>query len=151
MNAWTLAILPLIGVVLGAGLQFLLTRASSREQHTETLRSQAYADYLRAVAATGHLRSDEDLRDAHRDAADAKARIAVYGTVDVIRALARFEESGAVLSDGPASRAFVSFVSSMRPNSDDVSDHELELPLLGAPPDKALHPTSDRKATRPSP
>src|SRR5215213_8935134 len=116
MNAWTLATLPLIGVVLGAGLQFLLTRATAREQQTATLRSQAYADYLRAVAAAGHLRSDEDLRDAHRDAADAKARIAVYGTVDVIKARARFEESGAVLSHSPASRAFVSLVSAMRPS-----------------------------------
>ena len=151
MNAWALAILPLIGVVLGAGLQFLLTRATAREQQTATLRSEAYADYLRAVAASGHLRSDEGLRDAHREAADAKARIAVYGTVDVIRALERFEESGAVLSDGPASRAFVSLVWSIGPNSDHVSDHELELLLLGAPPDKALHPMSDRKATRPSP
>jgi hypothetical protein len=136
MNAWTLAIMPLIGVVLGAGLQFLLTRANAREQQTATLRSQAYADYLRAVAAASHLRSDEDLRDAHRDAADAKARIAVYGTVDVIRALARFEESGAVLSDGPASRAFVSLVSSMRRNVGDVSEHEVELLLLGAPPER---------------
>jgi hypothetical protein len=138
MNALALAILPLIGVVLGAGLQFLLTRATAREQQSATLRSQAYADYLRAVAAAGHLRSDEDLRDAHREAADAKARIAVYGTVDVIKALARFEESGAVLSNDAASRAFVSLVSAMRSNSGDVSDHELELLLLGPRPNKEL-------------
>jgi len=140
MNAWTLAILPLIGVVLGGGLQFLLTRATASEQQTATLRSQAYADYLRAVSMAGHLRSDQDLRDAHRDAADAKARIAVYGTVDVIKAMARFEEFGAVLSDGPASRAFVCLVSAMRAKSGDVSEHELELLLLGAPPNKAPAP-----------
>ena len=148
MNTWALATLPLIGVVLGAGLQFLLTRATAREQQTATLRSQAYADYLRAVAAAGHLRSDEDLRDAHRDAADAKARIAVYGTVDAIKALARFEESGAVLSNAPASRAFVSLVSSMRPESGDVSEHELELLLLGAQPNNTPRPTLASKPTR---
>ena len=71
--------------------------------------------------------------------ADAKARIAVYGTVDVIKALARFEESGAVLSHGPASRAFVSLVSTMRPKSGYVSEHELELLLLGALPKKTPH------------
>src|SRR5713226_1408460 len=113
MNTWALALLPLVGVVLGAGLQFLLSRAATREQHAVTLRFQAYADYLRAVAAAGHLRSDEDLRDAHRDAADAKARIAVYGSTEVIKALSRFEEAGAVLSDGPSGRAFVSIVSAM--------------------------------------
>ena len=91
-----IAALPLTGVVLGATLQFWLVRAATREQHAVTLRSQAYADYLRAVAASGHLRSDDDLRNAHRDAADAKARIAVYGSTDFIKALSRFEEAGAV-------------------------------------------------------
>jgi hypothetical protein len=100
------------------------------------------------VAAAGHLRSDEDLRDAHRDAADAKARIAVYGSTDVIKALSRFEEAGAVLSDGPAARAFVSLVSAMRSGAGIVSDHELELLLLGALPNKALHPTPPASLAR---
>lgn len=80
MNDWMIAILPVLGVILGAALQFWFSRTAEREKHAATLQSQAYADYLRAVAAAGHLRSDEDLRDAHRDAADAKARIAVYGS-----------------------------------------------------------------------
>lgn len=131
MDTWAIATLPLVGVVLGAVLQFWLTRSAAREQHGDTLRSQAYADYLRAVAAAGHLRSDEDLRDAHRDAADAKARIAVYGTAEVIKALSRFEEAGAVITGGPAARAFVALVSSMRPSGGAVPDRELELLLLG--------------------
>lgn len=135
MPTWAIAVLPLIGVVLGAALQFWLSRAAAREQHTVTLRSQAYADYLRAVAAAGHLRSDEDLRDAHRDAADAKARIAVYGSTDVIKALARFEKAGAILSDGPAAKAFVSLVAAMRPGADAPDENELELLLLGRRPD----------------
>src|SRR5439155_20088379 len=93
---------------------FWLTRAAERNKHAETLQSQAYADYLRAVAAAAHLRCDEDLRNAHRDAADAKARIAVYGGAAVIAALARFEDAGAVITRGPAADAFVSLVSSMR-------------------------------------
>ena len=132
MNTWAIAVLPLVGVVIGAGLQFLLSRAATREQHAATLRSQAYSDYLRAVAASGHLRSDDDLRDAHRDAADAKARIAVYGSTDVINALSRFEESGAVLSNVGASRAFVSLVAAMRLGAGRVSEHDLELLLFGA-------------------
>lgn len=131
METWAIVVLPLVGVVLGAALQFWLSRATAREHRAETLRSQAYADYLRAVAAAGHLRSDEDLRDALRDAADAKARIAVYGTAEVIEALSRFEEAGAILSDGPGARAFVSLVSVMRPAGGDVPNHELELLLLG--------------------
>ncbi|SRR6266511_3745571 len=133
MNTWAVALLPLVGVVLGAGLQFLLSRAATREQRAATLRSEAYADYLRAVAASGHLRSDEDLRDAHRDAADAKARIAIYGTTDVVRALSCFEEAGAMLSDAAGAKAFVSLVGAMRLGAGQPSEHELELLLLGAP------------------
>lgn len=137
MDTWAIAILPLVGVVLGASLQFWLSRAAAREQHVDTLRSQAYADYLRAVAAAGHLRSDEDLRDAQRDAADAKARIAVYGSPEVIKALASFEGAGAVISDGPGARTFVSLVSAMRSGKTVVSSHELELLLLGLPKEGA--------------
>ncbi len=94
MIGFGIAILPLLGVLLGAALQFWLSRASEEKKRIEALRSQAYADYLRAVALSAHLRSDEDLRDAHLNAADAKARIAVYGSVPVLRALAEFEETG---------------------------------------------------------
>ncbi len=131
MNDWTIAILPVLGVILGAALQFWFSRAAEREKHAATLQSQAYADYLRAVAAAGHLRSDEDLRDAHRDAADAKARIAVYGSASVIKALSRFEETGAILTDSPSTEAFVALVSSMRSAGSTVPDRELKIVLLG--------------------
>ena len=116
---------------MGAALQFWLSLAAEREKHTDALRSQAYADYLRAAAAAGHLRSDEDLRDAHRDAADAKARIAVYGSASVIKALSRFEETGAILTNDPSTEAFVALVSSMRSAGSTVPNRELKIVLLG--------------------
>ncbi len=132
MDNWAVAILPLAGVVVGAVLQFWLSRTAEREKHAADLQSHAYADYLRAVAAAAHLRSDEDLRDAHRDAADAKARIAVYGTVSVIGALSRFEETGQVLHEARSRRAFLALVSSMRSGGNAVPDRELELVLFGS-------------------
>jgi hypothetical protein len=140
MDSWVIAALPLIGVVLGAGLQFLFSRTAAREKHVETLQSQAYVDYLRAVSAAGHLRSDEDLRDAHRDAADAKARIAVYGSSEVINALSRFEEVGAIVSDGPGATAFVALVKAMRSKAGAVTDRDLELLLLGSPRNAHIAP-----------
>jgi hypothetical protein len=44
------------------------------------------------------------------EAADAKARLSVYGTSDVIAALARFEEIGAVIDNPKARAAFVTLV-----------------------------------------
>jgi hypothetical protein len=99
LGSLTAAIWPLVGVFLGAALQFWFSRAAARDQHAATQRSAAYSDYLRAVAASAHLRSDEEFRDALRDAADAKARIAVYGSDEVIAALASFERAGAVINE----------------------------------------------------
>ena len=138
MSDWAIAFLPLVGVIVGGALQFWLSRSAEREKHTEVLRAQAYADYLRAVAAAGHLRSDEDLRDAHRDAADAKTRIVVYGSAAVVSALARFEEAGAALNNGRADAAFITLVSAMRHNNAVVADRDIELVLLGTANRKPL-------------
>lgn len=131
MNTWAIAILPLVGVALGATLQSWLSRAAARELHAESLRSQACSDYLRAVAAAGHLRTDEDLRDAHRNAADAKSRIAVYGSAETVTALSRFEEAGAIINDGPGAEAFIALVASMRPARGAVPARDLKTILLG--------------------
>lgn len=131
MSEWITALLSLLGVALGAGLQFASSRAVERARHGEELQARSYADYLRAVAAAGHLRSDEDLRDAHRDAADAKARIAVYGRAPVVQALARFEQTGAVLSNPESCAAFIALVGSMRGPGEAVTSRDLEVVLLG--------------------
>ena len=131
MEPWVIAILPLLGVVLGVALQFWLGRTGAREQYEETLRFQAYADYLRAVAAAVYFRTDGDSLDAQRDVADAKARIAIYGSVKVVEALSRFEEAGAMISDGPGTQTFVALVSAMRPTGGAVSNRVLELILIG--------------------
>jgi hypothetical protein len=131
MNGWLIAVLPLIGVIVGAALQHVLGRTAEKERQVYTLRTAAYVDYLRAVAAAGHLRSDEDLRDAHRDAADAKSRIAVYGSAKVVHALAQFEEAGAVLDNACAYNAFIQLVAAMRPWGESLSLRDIELVLFG--------------------
>lgn len=126
--------LSLVGVVLGAGLQFLGSRSAERVSRGEGLRAAAYSEYLRAVAASGHARSDGDLSDARRDAADAKARIAVYGSATVVGALARFEQTGAALATQESQKTFVTLVSQMRPEGEGVAPRDLELVLFGPGP-----------------
>jgi coenzyme F420-reducing hydrogenase beta subunit len=70
-------------------------------------------------------------REALKNAADAKARIAIYGTPGVIRALARFEETGLVLSNSTSDDAFLGIVSAMRENHKGVSARDLRLVLMG--------------------
>ena len=104
------AVLPVAGVVVGATLQYALSRRTEARKQRQMLRDQAYVDYLRAVADAAHIRSDEDARNAFAAAANAKARIAVYGEPHVIQALAEFEVSGAQLAGAEGRRRFVDLV-----------------------------------------
>lgn len=130
MNDWGIAFFPLLGVAVGAGLQFIASRANERDRQVNQLRDEAYADYLRAVAASAHLRSDDDLVEALKAAADAKARIVVYGASEVIAALARFEGAGSNLTSESSVVAFVALIGAMRPGRD-VSEKEIMQILLG--------------------
>ena len=69
-------------------------------------------------------------RLARAEAADAKARMAVYGASRAIAALARFEEVGPVLDTPNAKGVFAALVIAMR-DGDSPSKTDLELVLFG--------------------
>jgi hypothetical protein len=129
MTGWT-AILPLVGVALGALLQFWLSRGAEARKQLELLRSQAHVDYLRAVANAAHASSSDERRSAVTQAADAKARIAVYSTADVVHALARFEEAGPALDNARSTDFFLALVSAMRGPSH-ADENDLRAILIG--------------------
>ena len=128
MSAWT-AILPLVGILVGAILHHWFSRAAETSKQVSLLRSAAYVDYLRAVARLAHSSTSEERSTALLGASDAKARIAIYGTTPVVRALARFEEGGPVLDNADSMQRFVEFVSAAGVSN--ASPAELKLVLLG--------------------
>src|SRR5437764_13652876 len=113
MSDWT-AVLPLAGVVIGAAMQYWFSRTAESRKQIQLLQSQSYVDYLSAVSEAAHAQSLQDAGLARAKAADAKARMAVYGTTSVISALARFEETGAALNTPEAEACFVAVVKAMR-------------------------------------
>lgn len=129
MNGWA-AVLPLLGVVIGATIQYWTSRAAESRKQLQLLRSQCYVDYLRAVTKAAHASSPDSGRQAMAEAADAKARIAVYGTSRAIAALARFEEIGPVLDTPRSQGVFAALVTAMR-EGDSPSQADLELVLFG--------------------
>lgn len=131
MSNWAFSLLPLLGVIIGAMLQFLLSKASERNKRIESLRAEAYADYLRAIAASAHSQSDSDRLAAIRSAADAKTRIVVYGTGSVVRAIAKFERAGATTANKEGVWALTEIVSVMRDSAPDVSPRDIEVLLVG--------------------
>jgi hypothetical protein len=129
MSGWT-AILPLIGVAIGALLQHWLSRNAEARKQLELLRSQAYVDYLRAVAKAAHASSSDAQRSALADAADAKARIAVYGSARVVQALAAFEQAGPTLDNPRSIACFLAVVSAMRIQAGAASTDDLKAMLI---------------------
>lgn len=127
MNGW----LPIIGVVIGAVMQYWFSRAVEARKQIQLVQTQAYVDFLRAVTKSAHATSPEASRSAQADAADAKARVAVYGTAEVIIALARFEEKGAVLDNSETKAAFIALVGAMRQKQGEASPNDLGLVLFG--------------------
>ncbi len=131
MNGWTNA-LPLVVVMVGAAMTYWFSRLAESRRQLQLLQSQSYVDYLRAVTKAAHATSPDVIRSVQAEAADAKARMAVYGASKVIAALARFEETGAVI-DNPRSRdAFVALVGAMRVKHSAMRD--LSLVLFGHRP-----------------
>src|SRR5260221_11838211 len=95
MNEWT-AVLPLLGVVIGATMQYWLSRSAESQKQLQLLHSQSYVDYLRSVTRAAHASSPEGVRFAQAQAADAKAATAAYAPSAVISALHRSQEAGAI-------------------------------------------------------
>ena len=122
------ALLTLLGIAVGAILSYLFTRSHEQEKHYRLLQTGAYADYLRCVAESAHLNLESDEASLFAHAADAKTRICLYGSQEVIALLAAFEKEGGVINTPQQRSAFVRLVKAMRLNSRaEIADIELIL------------------------
>jgi hypothetical protein len=121
-------LLTLLGIAVGAILSYLFTRSHEQEKHYRLLQTGAYADYLRCVAEAAHLSLRSDEADLFARIADAKTRICLYGSQEVLALLATFEREGSLLENTQQRKAFVRLVQAMRVNSTaQISDIEVIL------------------------
>jgi len=126
----SIALFSFLGIVVGASLQYLFTRFNEDRKHYRLLQTEAYADYLRAVAEGAHLSLSVDEAERHARIANAKTRVCLYGAKEVVALLAQFEREGAVIGNEQQCKAFVRLVQAMRADSH-VQSADLELILLG--------------------
>lgn len=110
-------LLTLLGIAVGAILTYLFTRSHEQEKHYRLLQTGAYADYLRCVSEAAHLNLQSDEAALFARAADAKTRICLYGSQEVITLLAAFEKEGGVLGGTQKRSAFIHLVQAMQVNS----------------------------------
>ena len=92
MNGIAVALLSILGVIVGSSIQYLAGRTLETRKQLGQQRAQAYADYFQAVAVIATKgRSAEALTRA----IDAKTRICMYGSAKAISMLSEFEQNGA--------------------------------------------------------
>lgn len=93
-------LLPLLGVIVGAGLHYLSSFSMEVRRHRRQLKLEAYTEYLRSIGEmeTAHaLPGANDRAAAVARAISAKARVCVTGSEEVVKVLSSFEaetESG---------------------------------------------------------
>lgn len=94
-------------------------------------------DYLRSVAQIAKAGTESEERSKLlASAADAKTRICIYGSANVIKALAEFEKGGPVLDSRDSMTSFLELCSEMRRQSMGKSEapqaDDLRLILFGS-------------------
>jgi hypothetical protein len=113
MRDLLIGLLPILGVVVGAFLQHILARSKERDSYLAQLRQISYADFLKGVANAAHRPTAE----VSAQIADARARMAIYGSNAVLERLAAFDELGATLTRDTSKRAFLLMTEQMRAES----------------------------------
>jgi hypothetical protein len=105
------AVFTLIGVLIGAVLQYMTGRALEAKRQFMQQRGQSYVDYFKAIALIAKLGpTPENLSLA----ADAKTRICIYGSPKVVAQLGLLEVSGPNTTMHASQKALISLISAMR-------------------------------------
>lgn len=111
------AILPILGYVIGATLQYLFSRASEERKYQQNLRTQAYVDFIRYTALLGKAQqwqNKDKAQELGSQIAQTKLRICVYGQKKVVEAIANFHRKGATINTREGFKAFVDIIQIMR-------------------------------------
>jgi hypothetical protein len=129
--------LALLGVIIGAILQYFFTKHVEHLKHAKELKSRAYADYLNAISedASHHYETGSaEQKKVYSKIADAKARICLYGSREVVTAYSEFLALGGVFNTQEQRVAFTKVFSLMREDSggNKISNlKEIEIIILG--------------------
>jgi hypothetical protein len=125
------AVVPLVAVLIGAGLGYVSGRLLETRKRLTLQKGQAYADYLKALATA----ATDRVAAALSLAADAKTRICIYGAPSVIQALSAFEQVGAKVSDEAGQTAVAELIRAMRKDigvtGAQIDERDLHMVLFG--------------------
>ena len=108
------------GVALGVFLVgisgYLINAVIDRRARASVLRTEAYLDYVRCNMGMAVLANpnNEDFQRFFLQELDAPARVLIYGSKEVVRALRELRSCSARLDNPVSQRAFSDLISAMR-------------------------------------
>jgi hypothetical protein len=139
MTQWASSLITILAVVVGASLQYWFSQISASREKFGLLRTNAYVDFLRAMAEVGIAQKSKNMEQERRGFTlmlDAKARIAVYGSSNVVNTLANFWRLGASLDTPERIKALIILCQTIRmesnPKSDPITDEDISQFLIGS-------------------
>lgn len=131
------AAIPVCSVIIGMVGQHYLSRTARHEDATRDKRIESYASYLSSVSKRKFAAPDKR-SDATMALVAAKAHIAVHGSNEVVRALAKFETNPS-LATPDSMAAFIKIIEAMRTDGHigSVSGDELHWIMFSEPQQSA--------------
>jgi hypothetical protein len=111
------SVLPILGVLLGAGLQYYFSRETEAKKQLETLRTMAYIDFIRSaseLAIYQRIKDPKKESEAHLLMIDSKTRIAIYGSKAVVNNLATFWRGGPAFDTPEKMKTFTLLIQIIR-------------------------------------
>lgn len=129
-------ILPVIGVIIGALLQFFFSKRSELKKQENLLKISAYSDLIKGMAGMAisqkYKNSSQEMEYTML-VADAKSRICIYGDNSVIEKISSFFKKGGTVNSN-THKAFVDIIMEIRKKhrgSIDININDLSQMLIG--------------------
>lgn len=110
-------IFSLIGIIIGAFLQGVFNRKNEKLRYLSDLQNNAYADFIDAVSniAVAQRSGERDqVLEELAKLSNAKSRICVYGSSEVIKQMNQFVKAGCTLQTEQELQAFTELCKEMR-------------------------------------
>jgi hypothetical protein len=114
MHGLVVATVGFFAAIAGGVLQAWSARRFERERFGRQARYDAYADYFRAVGKLSFARTEGATDEAHAAVAEARGRVALYGSPEVVSSMAIAFRHGEDLHSDQAWPAHAAMIAAMR-------------------------------------
>lgn len=130
MNTILPSLMTIIGVIIGAFIQFYFSRKKTLEEKRIEQKTKAYTIYLEGIgtlSVAAKSGSVEMQNVGSEKLMVGRGSISIYGSSEVVEALAKFEKEGGQLTSDTQAKCFIDLVHKMRNNvnSEIVSERDL--------------------------